>query len=566
MTLLVRNIKIQILIFSFAFTIIIFFLNKNRDSSLSHKLPFSLRNLISSNDVDKRCKKTEKNFLEKYKVTNISNIEDEPLTKYQEALKEIVINMDLKRIKDYLLRIVIYLALLIFDIFLIIVWFGLCGCLCCNKNKSYATGCSKCFFCFFIFLSVIAILICIYGYFVIPCFYKSINGVICSFYKIVFHFIEGTKSDFPHNNWKGVEGIKELIDNYKNINAKYRLLPKMDGNVQECNDEVSEYCEKYEELKKGIKENNNEDFMNELSEAEKFINNVSSFFIKTKDDKLENLEKYMEYFDRYCKIGTLGLFSVILVFCLFELLILIAYFICKCNCISCLFHLFWNIEMIIIIVTMLIGIVFGILSVASKDIVSILKYAKSSENLKNRTSILLDIEENYKEPIDICFNGDGDLSQLAFKSDIIFDESNNKTYYDFEEVYSQIKDSSFLKNKEKLSNAYKSLYQLLKNFKDLYDELNEKDLKQIFNCDFIKFDFDILLDELNKSLPKKLCLFSLIIITADILALLSLIFGIIIVTKYKGQNEPERAKKGLKFNKSKRRNSYIDTSSDNLRK
>jgi uncharacterized integral membrane protein len=367
----------------------------------------------------------------------------------------------------------------------------------------------------------------------------------------VFHFIEGTKSDFPHNNWKGVEGIKELIDNYKNTNEKYGQLPTMDKNIPECNGEVSEYCEKYEELKKGIEENKNEKFMNELSKAEKFINNVSSFFIKTKDEKLENLEKYMEYFDRYCKIGALGLFSVILVFCLFELLILIAYFICKCNCISCLFHLFWNIEMIIIIVTMLIGIVFGILSVTSKDIVSILKYAKSSENLKNRTSILLDIEENYKEPIDICFNGDGDLSQLAFKSDIIFDEPNNKTYYDFEEVYSQIKDSSFLKNKEKLSNAYKSLYQVLKNFKELYDELNEKDLKKIFNCDFIKFDFDILLDELNKSLPKKLCLFSLIIIAADILALLALIFGIIIVTKYKGQNEPERAKKGLKFNKSK---------------
>lgn len=566
MSLLIRRTKFQILIFSFILTLIIFTLNKKSDSNLLNKFPFNLRNLISSDDVDKRCKKTEKNFLEKYKETYVSNIRDEDLTEYQKALQEIVINKNIKKIKDYLLRIVVYLGLLVLDAFLIITWCGLCGCICCYKNKSYATGCSKCLFSFYIFLTIITILICVYGYFIIPCLYKSLNSFFCSFYKIVFHFIEGTKIDFPNNNWKGVKGIKNLINKYEDTNDIFKKLPKLEDMISDCAGEANHFCTKYEEFKSSIKESENDEFMVELSEAEQYINNISSFFIKIKDEKLEDLEKYLEYFDKYYKIGLSGLFCAILIFCLFELLILIVYFICKCNCISCLFHLFWNIEMIIIIATLFIGIIFGILGVLSKDIISILKYAKSSKNLKNETSIILDIDENFKEPIDICFNGNGDLSKFAFESDKIFDESNNETFHKFEEFYFQNKDNYIVKNKEKLSDAYKSLYQVLKNLKELYDDLNEEYLNQIFNCEFIKYDFDILIDELNKSLSKKLTLFSLIIILADVFAVLSLMFGVIIVTKYKGQNESEKPKNHLKYKKSKRSNSNMDTSSDNLRK
>ena len=81
-------------------------------------------------------------------------------------------------------------------------------------------------------------------------------------------------------------------------------------------------------------------------------------------------------YDKYCKLGLFILFSAILAFCLFGLLTLTSYYICNCNCIICLFHLFWNIEMLIIIATILTGVVFGILGVFSKDFASILKYEK----------------------------------------------------------------------------------------------------------------------------------------------------------------------------------------------
>ena len=122
------------------------------------------------------------------------------MTKYQETLKDIIVNKKYEKIKDYLLRIIIYLTFLVLDIFLIIVWFALWGCFCCKNKKSSATGCSKFFYFLFIFFSI---LICACGFIITPCFYKSLNDIICSLYKFTFHFIEGTNNDYPLNYWKG---------------------------------------------------------------------------------------------------------------------------------------------------------------------------------------------------------------------------------------------------------------------------------------------------------------------------------------------------------------------------
>ena len=76
-----------------------------------------------------------------------------------------------------------------------------------------------------------------------------------------------------------------------------------------------------------------------------------------------------------------------------------------------------------------------------------------------------------KEELDICFNGDGDLSKLAFKLDKNFDESNNENYKEFEEEYSKFKNKELLKLKTQLYKSYESLYQVIKILKDLYDDL-----------------------------------------------------------------------------------------------
>ena len=89
-----KNNKFQILILSLACTLIIFNIYKNPNISTYsfHKLSINLRNLISVDQIEKRCQNTPKNFLEKYKKTNYpeSQSKEKELDRYQKVLKEMI--------------------------------------------------------------------------------------------------------------------------------------------------------------------------------------------------------------------------------------------------------------------------------------------------------------------------------------------------------------------------------------------------------------------------------------------------------------------------------------------
>ena len=182
MSLLIKNKKTQILLYSLACTLLIFFLNKNSNLSLysTHKPPFNLRFLLEEEDVDKRCKKTPKNFLEKYKDSQVKDetflVKDSLTDKYQQVLRDMIKAQKFNKLNKYLPRIIMYVIFLVVDIIFFIMWFVLCGCCCCgNKRKVPANCCSKCYFTLFFFFSIIAILICAYGIIIAPSLYQSIN-------------------------------------------------------------------------------------------------------------------------------------------------------------------------------------------------------------------------------------------------------------------------------------------------------------------------------------------------------------------------------------------------------
>ena len=144
MSLLLKSKKTQILLYSLACTLLIFFLNKNSNLSLysTHKPPFNLRFLLEEEDVDKRCKKTPKNFLEKYKDSQVKDetfLEKDSLTdKYQQVLRDMIKAKKVNKLNKYLPRIIMYVIFLVVDIIFFIMWFVLCGCCCRNKRKEPA--------------------------------------------------------------------------------------------------------------------------------------------------------------------------------------------------------------------------------------------------------------------------------------------------------------------------------------------------------------------------------------------------------------------------------------------
>ena len=569
----INSKKIQILLLSFACTLIIFFLNKNSNISSNSlpKLPISLRNLFELETADKRCEKAEKKFLEEYNTTKLSgqNIDDYPKDdRYLDVLKDIIREKNLHKISKYLPRIIMYAIFIIVDILLIIFWIALCSCCCCSKkNKESATGCSKCYFFIFCFLNIVAILICICGFILVPSFLKSINGVTCSLYKLVLHFTDGTNKDYSvHYNWKGFEGINILINQYNDAPEE---LEKLNKEEKICPNTSGGFCYYYNKISGKLRGGENGEFFEELQKSGDKISLMSESINNIKNNTLDDIENIMEHLDKKGKFGLYLLFFVIALLCLIALLTLSFYFVCNCNCIICLFHLFWNIEMIFIVATMLVGVCFGVFGVFSKDLVPILKYVKSYENLVSDDPLLLKFNNDtdsivYKNITNKCFNDDGNLTSYVFNPKKVYESIVNDRDYDkFQNEYEIEKKNQASKS----ITAYEKLDDILKNLKNIDNDLAKENINKIFNCSYFKRDFDILLKELKDTLAKKLSLFALGIIVADLAAFLAIFFGVLIASNYTGKNEvePESQDRHIKM-KIKDNRPNLDSSSDNFRK
>ena len=509
--------------------------------------------------MENKCSKTYKEFKEKYQKGFSAIIKYNGLDKYQNIIKDAIEKEELnfEIIKSYLPRIFIYGIFLIVDAILIFVWIIYSACCCCSKSrKSSESVCGKCSFIIFIILSVSVILLCVLGYFLVPCFTKSINGVICSLYKLVFHFLEGTKEDYGNEiNWQGVEGISDLIDKFKLIKSisKYECQ----GGETIC----TSYKQFFGDFEKERNVNNN--LIEKLEEARKKIDSVSGVFKSLKNNELNSIEEYIGDYNKYFKCSLIYLFLAIFLFCFLCFLFLIIYFTCNCDCISCVFHIFWNIEMIIIIGTMLVGIIFGIFGVVSKDGVSILQFTTSLDNLNDTNPFILK-DINNVDMINQCFNEDTGVL-ITFEGNY----NNEINYTKFNEEYSKLINSEESKDesKKELMKAYDELYSGIKAMEELNSNLNAQDINKIFDCNFVKYDFNILLDEIKSSVAKLSSLLSLIIIIADLAAVISILFGIIVINNYKGKNEKQNVEVKVNQNKSKSRetNNNNDSSSDNLR-
>ena len=142
-------------------------------------------------------------------------------------------------------------------------------------------------------------------------------------------------------------------------------------------------------------------------------------------------------------------------------------------------------------------------------------------------------------------------------------------YTEFNEEYIKIKNNEEYKDESKkdIMEAYDVLYNGIRIMEELNSNLNEQEINKIFNCNYVKYDFDILLDEIKNSVAKLSSLLSLIIIVADLAAAISILFGIIVVNNYKGKNEKQKVQVNVNQNKSKSRDTkdIIDSSSDNLK-
>ena len=458
--------RIYVLLFLMTCFLIIFALYKNLGSSPSN----GLRNLIEYSDFEDRCKdlknKLEKDYSEKEGEFEWNK---ETLEGYQNTLKEIIQDKKYGKISKYLPRILTYLIVAIVGIIFIIFWIVFCCFACKTVGRQDSVGCgAKCCFIIYLILCLAVIFFCVMGIIYTSPLKQTLNSLACSKYKLVFETLQDERDDEPKvDSWIGLYNISE------NLNTLYP--------------------DSYEEQKS-------------------IVQNMISIFEDIKSETLNDTEKIMKHVDHLDIYNSLIGFGGIALFNFFGLLSMFLIFVCQCKCMSCLYHIFWNIEIIFIICTFFISAIIGSLSNVSKDISEILSSQIYSLNQSNANK--MDFIFNFSEiggPVNACIFGEQNLYSYIFK-----------------------------------------------------DNASDNDLKNKSNCTFFEEDFKIIVYGLKETVSKKLFYVSLLYIIADVVGIVSIFLGITIYNSQKGYNPPNDI--NVNINNRMPINNRIDLSTENLKR
>lgn len=179
----------------------------------------------------------------------------------------------------------------------------------------------------------------------------------------------------------------------------------------------------------------------------------------------------------------------------------------------------WNIIMIITFLNFSIGIILGILSVLSRDIIGVIDYTFDSNNLKSDHPLFFPENNNSTELINKCFNEDGNLADILNLNKIEDIDSVNVLLTIYEAIII-VQDEEVSKNGT--FSSVESLYDKYNNYKNNYclligydktnsivskinNLINNYDL-WVSNTDKCEDEYTYLNDSINPPLSNKYCL------------------------------------------------------------
>ena len=175
-----------------------------------------------------------------------------------------------------------------------------------------------------------------------------------------------------------------------------------------------------------ILNDNSDSVSQDLEDSKQSIKEIKESFDKIKLLIAENIIKYGDDFDKYGKL-TFKLFYSILILMdagIAAFMLLLCF--CSgrlCNCCCCarcfckfFIHILWNVMAICMIFLFLVGSLFTIAGVIGEDMMSVVAYLVSEDNLgQNSDTILFGEVKNY---LNKCYNDNGDiLAELGLNVD-----------------------------------------------------------------------------------------------------------------------------------------------------
>ena len=245
-----------------------------------------------------------------------------------------------------------------------------------------------------------------------------------------------------------------------------------------------------------------------------------NIFDTINNKNLSDIEKIMKKVDDLSPFNSIIFFGFIAIFNFLGLIIMLFIFVCEFKYMNCLFNLFWNLEILFIIISFFISAILGSFSIVSKDLSKIL--IKQKENILDERDVLFFNFTGINNEINICLNKDGNISKYIFG--------------------------------EKLNLFYEQM--MNKGFKKTY-------INTLYNCSFYKLDYNNLIDELNDNVTKKLFFVSLLKIIIDIFGIIKILLGIVVYNNLKEYYPPPDINE-INVNVNNKRIYRPDMSAENL--
>ena len=297
--------------------------------------------------------------------------------------------------------------------------------------------------------------------------YKS--GLIQDYETTPYNF-EGENEDV---NGKYVLDLVNMFGKYDDTQKKFlpanSTLDAWEYEYKRVSEVADEYLGQAKDGFKEILTSSSREILNSLNSGINTLSDLRGSFNDIKSGAVDSIYDVSDIIDEYGKLGSNLVFGVLggLNIALAVFMLMICLFSGKmcanCCCCRCIFkfftHLIWNILALLMFVTFLVGFLFSFIGTLGEDVMSVLQYVVSADNLGENgvggDGILVGSLEEAKSYLDRCVNGDGKIEE-----EIGLDLKQISSFDNISEAEAIIEDTKnqFVERKQCVTyNIYKNL-------------------------------------------------------------------------------------------------------------
>ena len=518
-----------------------------------------IRKLFEIQTLKYVCDKAGNSLTKKYLGGYDAKIyETKKLTKAQNAIINIARDSESNSFKDYFSRIAIFFVFLVLDVILIFCWISYCGCCCCCccLFKTASPPSSKFRFIFFLISAIFKILVIIFSICVLGLlwpFLKRINGMGCSIFTLIDHFRDGLGNSYPkvENRWMGIPGLQQILTDSQNTYNKIINNSELNKTIEYAKSNYSSLTTDQCGIKKVIENatifEKESEYLSSLSKSSfssldfsEEIQNIQEAydkFTQTENDACQDVYDFLhDYINTVVNRAVKTVFTFTLVIAIIGLTLLILYYLCKSNVFRIIYVIIWNISMLLMILSILLSVVFGLIGYILHDAVAVIQYTLSENNLNSNDPIFIKSSSFVSDLINSCVNGNGEFLKIIQENEDIkkyTDDFNTKeqTYNNFKNRLSSLKcNGQEQVAKQSIINVYDILLEKTSAALNMSDSLVN------VNCSFARNDEMIIMGEIDNCAKKAdaLCACSFLV---GICFGISVLAGILFVHRYKYSDE-----------------------------